>query len=430
LEKYIDLHNLASMSHPVLSRPLRLPSGATLPNRIVKGAMSEVLGDRATFAPTDGLIRLYQRWANSGAGLLITGNVMVDRGGLGEPGNVLIEDDRHLGLLRRWADAAQRHGAQLWMQLNHTGRQALRSVVPHPVAPSAIKVEGFGGLFAMPRALTDGEIRAIIGRFAVGASIARAAGFGGIQLHGAHGYLISQFLSPLTNRRDDDWGGDPARRARFLVELVRAVRAAVGADFPIGVKLNSADFQRGGFTIEEALGVARTLELEGIDLLEVTGGNYEAPAMTGADPLSTRASSVAREAYFLDYARQIRAVTKTPLLLTGGMRSAATMAEVIESGAVDVVGMARPMAYDPDLPARLLAGTATSVAPVSLRTGIRRFDDMLQIFWFAAQLQRMASGEEPDIKLGKWGVLLRAMWHTLRPRAATPPSALPAPATA
>jgi 2,4-dienoyl-CoA reductase-like NADH-dependent reductase (Old Yellow Enzyme family) len=308
------------------------------------------------------------------------------------------------------------------MQNNHAARQTPRRITRNPVAPSAIGVTGFAGLFARPRPLDDGEIAALVARYATAAAAARTAGFAGVQIHGAHGYLISQFLSPLTNLRDDDWGGDPERRARFLVEIVRAMRAATGASFPVGVKLNSADFQRGGFTIDEAMDVARTLEAEGVDLLEVSGGNYESPAMTG-----TRQSTREREAYFLDYARRIRSVTAMPLMLTGGLRTAAAMADAIESGAVDVVGMARPLAYQPSLAAQILAGTTAGATPIDLSTGIRKLDDMVQMFWFGAQLRRMASGQEPDPALGKWRVLAQGIRTTFLPGSHRAPALAPAP---
>lgn len=395
----------------LLSQPLHLPSGASLPNRLAKAAMSEVLADAETGAPTDRLIRLYERWGRGGAGLLITGHVIVDRGGMGEPGNVVIEDDRHVSALRRWAEAAQAHGARLWMQLNHAGRQSPRRVVPQSVAPSAVPLRGFAGMFGLPRALTGDEIEALVGRFAGAAVVARDAGFAGIQVHAAHGYLISQFLSPRTNQRDDAWGGDLSGRMRFLLEIVRATRAAVGPSFPIGVKLNSADFQRGGFTTEEAMEVARALEVAGIDLLEVSGGNYESPAMSGGGELHAEArdSTREREAYFLDYARRIRAVTRVPLLLTGGMRTAATMADAIAGGAVDAVGLARPMAFEPDLPARLLAGGEAATA-VRVRSRVRQVNDLLQIFWYQSQLHAMGDGREPDPALGRWS----ALWHGVR----------------
>ncbi|MCC7537436.1 MAG: NADH:flavin oxidoreductase/NADH oxidase family protein [Deltaproteobacteria bacterium] len=385
----------------VLSSPLPLPCGASLPNRLIKAAMSEVLADVETGAPTDALVRLYERWGRGGAGMLLTGHVIVDPDGRGEPGNVLVTDRRHLAMLRRWAQAAQASGTQLWMQINHAGRQAPRHLVAEPVAPSAVPMRGFVGTFAKPRALRDDEIHAIVTRFATTAAVAKEAGFAGVQIHGAHGYLVSQFLSPLTNRRDDAWGGDPARRRAFLLALVRAIRAAVGPAFPIGVKLNSADFQRGGFTPEESIDVARALDAAGIDLLEVSGGTYERPAMAGNDGVA-RKSTVEREAYFLEYARAIRAAVKVPVLLTGGMRTASTMSAAIAEGAIDAVGLARPMTHEPDLPARLLSGAATEARRVEVRSRIRKIDDMAQVFWFQHQIHRMAAGLDPDPTLGVW----------------------------
>jgi len=401
---------------PNLAAPLTLRSGATLPNRLAKAAMSEVLGD-ATGAPTEALVRLYERWGRSGAGLLITGNVMVDPGGRGEPNNVVIVDARDTALLRRWATTAQAHGAQLWMQLNHAGRQSPRRLTPVPVAPSSVPMKGFFGVFAKPRALEVHEIEALIARFAAAAVVARDAGFSGVQIHAAHGYLISQFLSSRTNRRDDAWGGDAARRSRFLIEIVRAVRVAVGPAFPIGVKLNSADFQRGGFTIDEAKTVARELDAASIDLLEVSGGNYESPAMTGSGelPAEQRESSRDREAYFLDYAREIRAVVATPILLTGGMRSRAVMDAALAAGSVDVVGLARPMTHTPDLPARLLDGSLDVAPSVKIRSRIRVLDDALQTMWFQAQIHELAKGNEPDLWLGTWSALWRG-FRAMAPR--------------
>lgn len=396
----------------LLASPLTLRSSASIPNRLAKAAMSEVLGDPATGAPTDALVRVYERWGQSGAGLLITGHVIVDRAGLGEPGNVVIVDGRHLAGLRRWAEAAQAHGARLWMQLNHAGRQSPRKLSREPVAPSAVPLKGgVARLFATPRALTEPEIAAIIERFATAAAVAKDAGFAGVQLHGAHGYLISQFLSPRANHRSDAWGGDAARRSRFVLEIVRAVRAAVGPAFPIGVKLNSADFQRGGFTIEEAMDVARALEAAGLDLLEVSGGNYESPAMAGSGelPAEQRRSSREREAYFLDYAKQIRTVVGMPIMLTGGMRSRAVMDAALASGAVDVIGLARPMTHTPDLPRRLLDGSLAAAPVVKVRSRLKLVDDALQALWFQAQIHELAQGREPDLGLGTWTALWRGM---------------------
>ena len=263
-----------------------------------------------------------------------------------------------------------------------------------------------------------------------------------MQIHGAHGYLVSQFLSPLSNLRDDDWGGDPQRRMRFLLEIVRATRRAVGADFAVSVKLNSADFQKGGFSFDDAADVVRALEREGVDLIEVSGGTYEAPAMVGGgrkaqDVPAQRASTVAREAYFLEAAKVFRAATRVPLMLTGGMRSARWMAEALESGAVDVAGIARPMASEPALPARLLADPEAAARPVRLATGIRKLDSLLEIYWHMLQLHRMGDGQDVDPGLSRFRAILHAvaMTWTHRPKktpagptVAAPPAVAASPA--
>jgi 2,4-dienoyl-CoA reductase-like NADH-dependent reductase (Old Yellow Enzyme family) len=404
------------MAESLLGTSLTLRSGASLSNRIAKAAMSEVLADKTTGAPTDELVRVYERWGKSGAGLLITGHVIVDPAGIGEPGNVVIVDDRHHAALRRWADAAQGQGSRLWMQLNHAGRQAPKKLAKQPVAPSDVPMK-MAGMFGRPRALESREIEDIVKRFATAAAVAQQTGFAGVELHAAHGYLISQFLSPRTNLREDEWGGDPERRSRFLLAIVKATRAAVGPAFPIGVKLNSADFQRGGFTIEESMEVARSLDAAGVDLLEVSGGNYESPAMAGSGELrkEQRQSSRDREAYFLDYARRIRGVTKMPIMLTGGMRSREVMEGALASGAVDVVGLGRPMTHTPDLPARLLDGSMTAAPSVKIRSRIRLVDDALQALWFQQQIFELGQGREPNLALGKWTALWRGMRNNFLP---------------
>ncbi len=381
-----------------VAAPLTLPCGAVLPNRIAKSAMSEQLGD-PHHAPGNELVTLYRTWAEGGAGLLVTGNVMIDRTALGEARNVVFDDAGALPGIRAWAKAATAAGNHAWVQLNHPGRQSPRTLVAEPVAPSAVRLELGARLFATPRALTAPEIEDLIARFARAAKLAKDGGFTGVQVHGAHGYLVSQFLSPRTNLRGDAWGGTPERRRRFLLEVVAAIRAVVGRDFPIGVKLNSADFQRGGFDEAESMDVVAALEDVGLDLLEISGGSYEMPAMMGEG--ARKASTVAREAYFLEYARAVRARTRLPLMLTGGFRSLAGMAGAIAEGAVDVVGLARPLAVEPDLPARLLAGTAEGARPTpDLRIGA--YDAFLDLTWHAQQITRMGHGLAPDAKRSKW----------------------------
>lgn len=379
-----------------LNQPLALPCGAALPNRIGKSAMSETLGTIDNRV-TGELVRLYGRWSDGGTGVLITGNIMVDRNHLGEPNNVAVDDERDIDMLRRWAEAGTRQGNHLWAQLNHPGKQIPKMLAGKgdTLAPSAVPfAEELKAHFKTPRALTEAEIQDIIQRFARSAAIVKKAGFTGVQIHGAHGYLVSQFLSGHHNQRTDDWGGSLENRMRFPLEIYRAIRREVGDDFPVSIKLNSADFQRGGFTEEESMTVAETLAGEGLDLLEISGGNYESPKMAGQ---GIRESTKQREAYFLDYAEKIRARVKTPLMVTGGFRTSEGMAAAVESGATDVVGLARPLAMESDLPKRIFAGESVHSVVEPRLTGIRAIDNlaMMEVVWFNRQLHRMGKGKEP-----------------------------------
>jgi 2,4-dienoyl-CoA reductase-like NADH-dependent reductase (Old Yellow Enzyme family) len=393
-----------TIASTTLGAPLALPNGLMLKNRLAKAAMSEQLGSLSG-APTADLVRLYDRWARGGIGLLITGNVMIDRRSLGEPRNVVVEDDRERAALGRWAAAATANDTTAIAQINHPGRQTPIGLSSRVVAPSAIPLS-YRGAFPTPRALTHPEILELIERYAETAQIVVDAGFHGVQLHGAHGYLISQFLSPRANQRDDEWGGDAERRRRFVLEVTRAVREAIGPERILSVKLNSADFQRGGFAEDESLEVMQLLDAAGVDLLEVSGGTYEAPAMTG----TMRQSTMEREAYFLDFAERARAVTSAPLMVTGGFRGGAAMQAAIDSGATDLVGLARPLALEPELPARLLddpAGTRAALRPNT--TGIRKLDGAADLMWSQHQLHRLGAGKNPDPRLGAREAALRAL---------------------
>jgi 2,4-dienoyl-CoA reductase-like NADH-dependent reductase (Old Yellow Enzyme family) len=388
-----------------LADPLDLPTGVRLPNRIAKAALSEALGD-ADNSPDDRIVALYRRWAQGGYGLLITGNIMVDRAHLGEPGNIAIEDDRALPALTAWAKAAHDGGAAIFAQLNHPGRQSnLLNIGHQPVAPSAVPLAMPGA--TTPRALTPAEIEDIIERFATAAAICEEAGFDGVELHAAHGYLITQFLSPLMNLRTDEWGGSPERRMKFLIEVVRRVRRRVSPGFAVAVKLNSADFQRGGFSEDDSRAVVAALAGEAVDLIEVSGGNYEAPAMGGSAAASTRE----REAYFLDYARSVRLEAgDVPIAVTGGFRNRAAMDEALTAGDCDLVGIARPTVTATDAATSILEGRTATLTTHEIQAGMRpllgRFTDLkaldgfLNISWNTDQLHRLARGQEPDLGRG------------------------------
>lgn len=397
-----------------LAEPLRLQCGGVLGNRVAKAAMSEQLATRDG-QPSARLLRLYERWGDSGAGLLITGNAVVDRDQPVEAYNVVIDDRVDRDGLARWSAAAKAGGAQVWLQLNHPGRQVPRSLSRSPVAPSAIPLDYAPGMFARPVALTDAEITALIDRFARAAAIAADSGFDGVQLHAAHGYLLSQFLSPRSNQRTDRWGGSPQGRRRFLLEVVRAVRRSVPESFAVAVKLNSADFQDGGFDQAESHAVVACLNDEGVDLLELSGGTV---ALWRQLYTSDRGE---HGAYFARYAHAVRSLARMPLMLTGGIRDAATMTRLVTDGAVDVVGVARAMALVPDLPAQILHNGGEPEPGWAPRSRSPAVNLALHSIWHGLQLRRMADGgnPDPDASLARAAVELATIttrWNRRRER--------------
>jgi 2,4-dienoyl-CoA reductase-like NADH-dependent reductase (Old Yellow Enzyme family) len=337
----------------MLFTPLTLPNGAVVPNRLAKAAMEETLADAGQL-PGPAIHRLYRRWADGGTGLIITGNVMVDRRALTGPGTIALESDTPRAPFAAWAQAARAGGAQVWMQISHPGRQVMANMGGLAWAPSAVALDlgKHSKLFAQPVAMEDADIAEVIARFAATAHAAEGAGFTGVQIHAAHGYLISQFLSPLANRRLDAWGGSLANRARLLLEVVRAVRARVAPGFCVAVKLNSADFQRGGFSEDDARQVLTMLNGERVDLVELSGGSYESPAMQGR---TADGRTLAREAYFLEFARDLAQAASMPVMTTGGIARRA-VAEQVLAGGIDIVGMATALAALPELPREWQAG--------------------------------------------------------------------------
>ncbi|RQO73178.1 NADH oxidase [Aquitalea sp. FJL05] len=410
------------MDKNLLNQPLKLPNGSMLRNRLAKAAMSEALGTYDN-RPTADLVKLYQRWAASGLGLIVTGNVMIDRRALGEPGNVVIEDEADLPVLREWAKAATAQGADIWVQLNHPGKQSPKGLNAYNLSPSAVPFrEDMAAFFDTPREATPAEIQDIIARFGRSAAICKKAGFSGVEIHGAHGYLLSQFLSPHHNRRNDEWGGSPEKRRRFVLEVYAEIRRQVGPDFPVGIKLNSADFQRGGFSEEESIETIRALADAGIDLIEISGGTYEAPAMSGSVESAKMASTSTREAYFLEFAEKVRAAVTVPLMVTGGFRTAAGMNAALRSNALDIVGLARLLAIDPDAPAALLQGRDSLQQVRPIRTGIKSIDRLgvMEVLWYTRQLKRIARGHKPcPDESGLFAFLkslLHSSWGTYRTR--------------
>lgn len=409
---------------PILIKDqLTLASGLTVPNRLVKAAMTEGLAD-ANNRATDKHVTLYETWAKGGIGLQLTGNVQISRRHLERPGNIVIDGEQSNEAragLAAFAEAAKSNGGKVIMQLSHAGRQTPKSVNEEPVAPSPVKLKMPGGVFGMPREMRAEEITEAIAGFGAAAKIAQETGFDGVQIHAAHGYLVSQFLSPLANRRSDEWGGALENRARLLIESVKSVKAACGDSFSVAVKLNSTDFQKGGFSHQDCLDVIDMLNTLGLDFVEISGGNYEQPQMAGIDGAEpkfeedVRESTRAREAYFMKYARSIQERAQMPLLVTGGFRSISAMNGALESGEAALIGLGRPLCAEPGLPNKLISGEQIGAqswekklklgptrflgpnSPINLIKGLNGWG---QQGWFCLQIKRMGAGLAPDLDLG------------------------------
>lgn len=403
-------------------QPITLPCGQTLANRIAKAAMEENLAcPELGLAPSDRLVRLYETWSHGGAGLLLSGHVMVDLYAIGGPAPMVLDGIVGLNAAQKEAyrtliAAAQSGGAKFWLQLNHPGRQAHASAGQTVYGPSEIAVKGvpaLTGLITTPKSMTTGQIASVIAHFAASASCAEKLGADGVQIHAAHGYLLSSFLSPLANVRNDEYGGDRARRSRLLFDVVRAVRRAVSSTFAVSVKINSADFQRGGFDEEDAAWVIEQLNREAVDLVEVSGGSYEVPVMQGSRSRSER--TIAREAYFLDFASNVAQKAVMPIMVTGGISTRATVDRVVASGKT-VAGMASAMCLCPSLPALLKDGNDpcpklkyyTVAWPLSCHTIIASGARNRQL---AYSIHAMSKGNKPQI--GVWP-LLALLWDMLR----------------
>jgi len=352
------------------------------------------------------LLRMYKTWADGGAGLFLTGNVMVDGRGMTGPGGVVLEDDRNLERFKQWAQVSRSGGAQAWMQISHPGRQMMAALGQETWSASSVALDmgKLSNKFSVPKEMTVADIDELQRRFVTTAKLAEQAGFSGVQIHAAHGYLLSQFLSPISNKRQDQWGGRIENRARLLIEIVKAVRADVSPQFVVSVKLNSADFQRGGFTPEEAIRVVEMLNELNVDLVELSGGSYEAPAMQGQ---ARDGRTLAREAYFLEFAKDIVAVACMPLMVTGGIRRKAVAEQVINSG-VAMAGIATALAIDPNLPRDWRAGKDTTAAlpPITWKNKM-----MASLAYMAAvkfQMRRLSKGRATNRNVSPlWALIVQ-----------------------
>jgi len=399
-----------------------LPCGQVVKNRVCKAAMTERIAKGNNLAH-QGHANLYDRWADGDMGILLTGNVQVDRQNLEGPANVVIDQNNYkdqYDSLRAWSAAGTKNNTQLWMQISHAGRQTPGEINSSPLAPSNIGLKIPGKNYGSPMPMTEEDILDVIDRFVFTAKIARETGFTGVQFHSAHGYLLSEFLSPDINNRSDAWGGSIENRARIHLEIINKCRKEVGEDFPISVKLNSTDFQKGGLTANESIQVAKMLENAGVDIIEISGGTYEQPKLIGIDDLTInpkrseqrKESTIAREAYFLEYAQDIRKAVSLPLMVTGGFRTREGIEDALQSDVCQIVGIGRPLCADPYCVKKMIAGELeilpsfektlslgpSILSPSSPFTIIKVINAFGAMAWFYQQIKNMAKGLMPNHK--------------------------------
>ncbi len=398
----------------ILFKPLKLNSGIELRNRFFKSAMSETLADK-NMNPGYEIHNLYSQWSCEKIGVLISGNVMVDRRYLGEPGNIVLDDKSDMSSFRKWAEVGNSKNTPIWLQLNHPGKQMYKTIKAQPVAPSAIPIQGGNAkAFKVPRAMTKYEVEDAINKFVAAGLKAKETGFTGVQLHAAHGYLINQFLSPADNHRKDEFGGSLENRMRFLVEIYKRLRNKVGSNFTIALKLNALDFKEGGFTFEECKEVVKTMSELGIDLIEISGGNYEAPVFGG---------EYENGASFASYATILTELTDTPIVSTGGFRSRDEMEKVLSSG-VSMIGLARPFVLYKDLVRRFENNDNFIIRTPRLSTKISKLDKsfgpIIGVSYYEAQMKRLANNKLPKPSTNAWpylaGTLKAHGLSALKPR--------------
>ena len=397
------------MTENLLFTPITLPNGTTIKNRFFKSAMSEGMGTR-DFQPKKNIATLYKRWAEGGTGLIITGNIMVDPKGTAEPGNIVFDKNSNMEILKNWANQGQQHGAKVMVQLNHPGKQAPKTIAKETVAPSAVPLgNGLNKLFSTPRALTTSEVEELVQKFVTSAKITKEAGFSGVQIHAAHGYLISQFLSPHDNRRTDKYGGSLENRMRFLKEIYLGMREKLGKDFTIGIKINSTDFKEDGLTEEDSLKTIIELANLGLDFVEISGGTYERPAMMGATSKSTN------QVFFAEYSKKLKQKIEIPVVVTGGIRSINAMNTLLNDNTTDFIGIARPLTIDPNIPNKIKQGTYTIVETTRVSTGVKKLDkifgSLLGIVYYQVLMQNIAKGKEPKATKNAWPSLIQAVYN-------------------
>jgi 2,4-dienoyl-CoA reductase-like NADH-dependent reductase (Old Yellow Enzyme family) len=340
-------------------------NGLVLKNRLVRSATWEGMCDHEG-RPTPKLAACYRDLAQGGVGLIITGYTFVSPEGKQAPGKMGIHTDDFAEDMKNLTATVHEAGGKICMQLVHAGGQTSSDIAGRqPLAPSAVEVDQYT---EQPAEMSPQDIDEIVAAFGDGARRAMEYGFDAVQLHGAHGYLISQFLSPLTNRRMDKYGGNGENRCRFLMEVYACVRETVGPDYPVMIKLNCNDFIEGGLETSDAVLAAKLLGREGIDAIEVSGGT---PASGEQRPARMKIKAPSQEAYHLSYASQIKDVVNCPIMVVGGFRSIEIIEAALGEEKADYISMARPFIREPGLANRWQGGDREPARCVSCNACFR-----------------------------------------------------------
>ncbi|CAD5208638.1 unnamed protein product [Bursaphelenchus xylophilus] len=355
----------------ILGEPLKFKtSGRVAKNRFLKAALSEYTAtfDNKDFTKTGQITptlhNLYEKWGQGGFGVVLTGNLQIDPKHLEAAGNHIISKENWTAKkaedLKKFAAAIKADGALALAQVGHAGRQTPEHINPHPLAPSAVPLisNTFGNTFGTPVALTLEQIQTeVIDRIVFQCEKLKEAGFDGVELHGAHGYLLAEFISPTTNKRTDKYGGSAEKRAQILVDVYNGIRSKIPAStgFVIGIKLNSVEFQNHGLGLEDAITTAKIVDQTGYDFIEFSGGTYEKFGFEAKE------STKKREAFFIQFTEAIKPHVKNAVVyLTGGFRTVPAMVSAVKDGATDGIGLGRPICAEPDLPKKILSGQVQS----------------------------------------------------------------------
>jgi len=354
----------------ILFSPTRI-GAMEIPNRVARSATGEKMCEPDGRA-TPLVAGFYRTLARGGTGLIITGHSFVRADGVACEGMMGVHSDEMIPGLTELVGAVHETDARIVCQINHAGRQTRPELIgdQRPLAPSAVKDKSSG---LTPRALASEELEPLVESYVGAAHRCREAGFDGVQLHCAHGYLMSEFISPYTNRRTDNWGGSLEARARFPLEVLRGIRAQLGGDYPVLVKLNAEDFIKGGLALGESCRIGAMMEAGGIDAIEISAGMAE----TVDKIVRKNIKSEDDEAYFLPQVRELRRHVGVPLICVGGLRSRSVMESVLESGGANMVAMCRPLIREPDLPNKLRDGTSTRARCISCNCCTRGPDGRL-----------------------------------------------------